>query len=127
MLSWGDASGSWGPETFFDGSCLFSSIPEVARAGWAAVQLHPALFIPVRAIYGALPSRSQTIGKAERWAVFVGLARAPSTRVAVSDLQAVVRDGKSSDLELALGMIQLASCHMQQDSARDQRARTVGR
>ena len=54
VCSFGESEGTWGPESFMDGSCYHSSVPEVARAGWAVFQICNSL-LPARAKYGALP------------------------------------------------------------------------
>eukprot|EP00959_Pyramimonas_sp_CCMP1952_P415585 8707999-Pyramimonas_sp.AAC.1 len=41
--------------------------PELRRCGWAAVELGPS-GPPVRAVYGALPGRAQSVPRAERYA-----------------------------------------------------------
>ena len=102
VLGFGDFKGSWGPRSFVDGSCLQSSIPEVARAGWSVVQIGDNL-LPQRAVYGALPGPRQTIGRAERWTFRQALAWHPKHESIVSDLQSAVREGNAWDPEQALG------------------------
>ena len=103
VYSWGDAHGEWGPKSYTDGSGYASSVPELRRCGSSVVQLDPGTWLPIRAKYGPLPYIVQTVGRAERYSVKLGLDANPNHEEFVSDLLSLVKEGLSWRPELACG------------------------
>ncbi|CAK0865551.1 unnamed protein product [Prorocentrum cordatum] len=70
---WSDDPGTTeGNVVFTGGSGLASSMLELRRCGWAAVQVS-SQGLPARAAYGPLPGPFQTVGRAERHALLQAL------------------------------------------------------
>ena len=93
VYHWGDTTGSWGPTSYTDGSGFDSSLPDIRRCGQAVVQLDPYSWMPIRALYGPLPYLVQTVGRAERYAIKMGLAAHPDHFEFVTDLEGLVKEG----------------------------------
>ena len=100
VFFWGDWKSNledWSDTVFTDGSGYESSIPELCRCGWAAIQVS-ATGLPLRAVYGTLPGDRQTVGRAERYAILQALIYFPMAKLVVSDLLDLVEEGNSWDI-----------------------------
>ena len=95
VLYWGDTEGQWGPKSYTDGSGFGSNVPETRRCGWGLCQLDPDTFLPKRAIFGPLPYLIQTVGRAERYSIRMGLVVHPNHELFVSDLLSLVEEGNT--------------------------------
>ena len=100
ICSGGATEAPWGRTIYTDGSGLASSSPELRRCGWSAVELGPS-GLPLRAVFGALPGRRQSVPRAERFAIFQALRVGPVDAHIVSDHLSAVREGSSWDRDLA--------------------------
>ena len=103
VLRWGDHGGQWGPVSYTDGSGYESSLPEVRRCGQAVVQLDDRSWLPVRAVYGPLPYLVQTVGRAERYAIKLGLDMHADHHEFVTDLLSLVDEGRRWSADLCAG------------------------
>ena len=102
VYSWGATEARWERRIYTDGSGLANGSPELRRCGWSAVELGPR-GLPIRAVYGALPGRHQSVPRAERLAIYHALRVGPADVHVVSDHWSAVQEGQSWDPSLASG------------------------
>ena len=76
---------------YHDGSGYETAWPDLARCGWACVQVS-CDGLPLRAVFGALPGARQTVGRAGRHALHQALLHMPYLRFVVMDLAALARE-----------------------------------
>ena len=94
IFGWGDWSGAWGRRIFTDGSGLASGVAGLTRCGWAVVEISDS-GLPLRALYGPLPGRVQTVPRAEYYVVAKGLEVAAKPAHVISDHLSLVRHGQN--------------------------------
>ena len=100
VFVWGETEAPWGRRVYSDGSGLFSNSPELRRCGWAVVEVGPG-GLPIRARYGGLPGRVQSVPRAERVAIYQALRVSPRNVHVVSDHLSAVQEGQSWNFALA--------------------------
>ena len=100
VFLWGDAEGQWGPITYPDASGMHISHPALGRVGWAIVQFCPSIGLPVRAQYGGLPGRDQTVPRGERYAGYRAMLKTARPGTIVSDHLSFVREARRWDSSL---------------------------
>ena len=71
-----------------DGSGFESDVPELMQCGWSVVELDIHGW-PLRARYGNLPGRLQTVGRAERYAALMAIRAAKRVGRIVVDLKSL--------------------------------------
>ena len=107
-MGWGDWRGVWGPKVYTDGSGLANSMEGLTRCGWAVVQLDESGCV-VRAIYGPLPGRLQTVPRAEHYAALRAVQVAAHPAEIVSDHLSLVKTGRQLSSLCELGASRQAS------------------
>ena len=92
----GDAEAPWGQRVYTDDSLLCSGGPGLGRRGWAVVELGPK-GLPVRARFGGLRGRAQTVPRFERFVMYQALRVCPRNVHVVSDHSSAVQEGQAWD------------------------------